>query len=314
MRDLAGVATVAISPYIQRREKIEEAIDLTRVHPYTKLVHDPAKPGEFRWDLLVKESQARNPGGVSFQRLRPILNPTAARHIHIDPSLSGDATGFCMSHIGGWKDVVRRAEGREFMERAPLYMVDFILRIVPPVGGEIELGDVRQFIYDLTAHGFLITNVSLDSYQSADALQQLGKKGYTSARLSVDTHIEPYDNLKTALYEGRVLYYSYPPLIEELRTIEHIREKNKVDHPIHGSKDVADALAGCLYTLSQKQVSQPLPFMRGTGGLAGEAWMDEQRQATLAGSPDAANNSPILPAFLVGSGSSDDWGGGWFPR
>jgi hypothetical protein len=315
LRDLAGVATVAISPYIQRREKIEEAIDLTRIHPFSKLVHDPSKPGQMLWDHLVKESTARNPGGVSFKRLRPLLNPTAARHVHIDPSLSGDATGLCMAHIGGFKDVVRRVEGgREFMERAPLYIVDFLLRIVPPVGGEIELGDVRQFVYDLTAHGFLITSVTLDSFQSADAIQQLSKKGYTSARLSVDTHIEPYDNLKTALYENRVLYYNYPPLIDELRTVEHIREKNKVDHPAHGTKDVADAVAGCLYTLSQKQVSQPLPILRGTGGMTGEVWMDEQRQAALAGNPEAMNNRDVLPPFLVGSGGSDDWGSGWSPR
>ena len=311
LRDLAGVATVAISPYIQRREKIEEAIDISRVHPFTKLVHDASKPGHFQWEHLVKESTARNPGGVSFQRLRPILNPTAARHVHIDPSLSGDATGFCMAHIGGWKDVVRRSEvGREFQERAPVYIVDFILKIVPPVGDEIVLGDIRQIIYDLSAHGFLITNVSLDSFQSADSIQQLSKKGYTSQRMSVDTHIEPYDNLKTALYENRVLYYNYPPLIDELRTIEHVRAKNKVDHPASGSKDCSDAMAGCLYTLSLKQVAQPLPILRGSGGTVGDLWMDEQRQSAMAGSPSAANNSAVLPPFLVGSGGNDGWGSG----
>lgn len=313
MRDLAGVATVAISPYIQRRDKIEEAIDISRIHPFSKLVHDPSKPGQFLWEHLVKEGTARNPGGASFKRLRPLLDPNAVRHVHIDPSLSGDATGFCMAHIGGWKDVVRRAEsGHEYMEHAPIYVVDFVLRIVPPVGDEIVLGDVRQLVYDLTAHGFLITNVTLDSFQSADALQQLGKKGYNAERLSVDAHIEPYDNLKTALYEGRVRYYNYPPLIDELRTLEHIREKNKVDHPSHGSKDVADAVAGCLYTLSLKQVAQPLPFLRGSGGLAGEVWMDEQRQSAMAGNEGAANNRAVLPAFLVGSGG--DEGDGWFPR
>lgn len=336
IRDLAGVATVAINPFIHRREKILEAVDHTRVHPFSSLVYDPSKGGTFLWNAMVKEVAERgfsNTSDGTTRLLRPILNPRVPRRIHIDPSLRGDATGFVMAHIGGWKDVPRRADdGREYMERAPMYVVDLMLRIVPPTGGEIVLADLRHIVYDLSAHGYMITGVTLDSWQSADTIQQLNQRGFQSQILSVDTSTDPYENLKTALYENRVSYYEYMPLIEELQQLERKYDgrKTKIDHPPKGRKDVADALAAALFSLSATGVTQPLPFLRGLS-YSGDAWMEEQQQAVLAGNKASAVNTPasMLPAFLKGGGSGNGdggggggWGddgdgsgnGGWFPR
>ena len=310
IRDIAGVATVAIHPFIQRREKIRDAIDPTMQHPFSTLVYDMSKGGTFMWSNMTAPQQERGPGRVEFARMRPRINPTKARHIHIDIGLKKDALGLCMAHVSGWRDVIRRTDDkREFVERAPTYVVDLLLRVVPPIGGEVLLSEVRHLVYDLSAHGYMITTVTLDQFQSADSMQAFSAKGYHSQLVSVDSTPAPYDNLKTALYEERIKYYGYQPLLDELTLLEEDLSGNrrKIDHPKKGSKDVADALAATLYTLSQQKLTEPLPILKSSSYSPG-AWMEEQRQATLAGNFMAGANSNVLPAFLVGGGGlDDDW-------
>ncbi len=239
IRDIAGIATVSVSPYIQRRERIEDAIDHNRYHPFSTMVLDPGKGGHFNWDQMVAPQLERGgPGGTKVERTRPILNPYAPRHIHIDPALRNDSLGICMAHIGAWKEVERKSQdGRTYIEKAPVFVVDFVLRVVPPAGDEIVLGEIRSIVYELTAHGYNITTVTMDQFQSADTLQTLTGKGYTAELLSVDRTPDPYDNLKMALYEGRVSYYRYKPLLKELRELElHFtgQKKRKIDHPLKG--------------------------------------------------------------------------------
>lgn len=304
IRDLAGVATISVSPYIQRRTKIIDAVRSDMRHPFSVEVYDPSQPGLFYWHKMVR------PAGDAEGGYRPILSPYAPRHVHIDPSLRGDATGFAMGHVSGYQDVVRRDdEGQRYPERAPEIVVDVVLRIVPPLGGEIILGDVRKLVYQLARHGYMITCVSIDSWNSADAIQKLNQRGFNAMQLSVDRTMGPYDLLKTALYEDRLFYYEYPPLLQELRELEHDRVKRKVDHPPHGKKDTADALAGIVWTLTEHSSSLPLSLMRSIPEH-GDAWMQEHLQAALArnyGSEDVmgTGEDAMLPPFLLGSG------GGW---
>lgn len=305
IRDLAGVATVSVSPYIQRRTKIIDAIRKDMRHPFSVQVYDPSQPGRFYWHKMLRSADDAEGG------MRPILNPYAPRHIHIDPSMTGDSTGFAMGHISGWREVIRRDdEGNKYPERAPEVTFDVILKIVPPIGGEIVLGDVRKIVYQLSKHGFMITCVSIDSWNSADAIQKLSQRGFNAMQLSVDRTMGPYDLLKTGLYEDRVYYYEYEPLLQELRELEHDRLKRKVDHPLRGSKDVADAVAGVMWTLTENSSSLPLAILR-SAREHGDAWMQEHQQAALArsyGSEDVTEMSEdvtALPPFLIGSG------GGW---
>jgi hypothetical protein len=325
IRDIAGISTVAVSPYIQRREKIEDAIDPGLSHPFSYLEFDASRGGVFQWGKMVRPRLEKGQAGVKIERLRPILNPDAPRHVHIDPALRNDALGFCMAHVGGWKTVERKTEDRKlYSEQAPVYIVDLILRVIPPPGDEIILGDVRRLIYELSEHGYTITSVSMDQFQSADTIQKLSKKGYTASVVSVDRTPDPYDNLKMALYEDRVRYYAYPILLKELRELElhfvggHVRRRRKIDHPAHGSKDCSDSLAGVCFTLSTQQAMLPIPMMRGLS-YYGEAWMEEQQHAMAAGNQEAGVNQQLkdlqmLPPFLVGNsggGNGGDWGGGW---
>lgn len=319
IRDLAGCSTVAVSPFIQRREKIFEAVEQDKKlygpnrHPFSTPTYDPSKGGTFIWERMIRDMEERQMLGVSATVRRPIINPTARRHIHIDPALRNDALGFCMAHISGWKDVIRRGEnGNKYMERAPIYVVDLILQVTPPPGDEIILGDIRRLIYELHDHGYLVSNISLDSFQSRDTLQQLQQKGYNAELVSVDTSMEPYDTLKTALYENRLFVYDYPVLTRELQQLEKDSLRRKVDHPPKGSKDCADALAGVCYTLMRDRTHQPLPILRGIS-VYGDAWLPEQRQAKAAGDMRAEMNTDMrdygmLPPFLSGDGGGgNDW-------
>ena len=323
IRDLAGVATVSVSPYIQRRDKIEDAIDEKRKHPFTVEVYDPSQPGDFRWGQMVKPQAdiILGDGVESFNR--PIINPRAPRHIHIDPSLSGDATGFAMVHISEWKYVQRKDDdGGVYAERAPVYYVDVALRIVPPIGDEIIQGDVRKLVYALSRRGYMITSVTLDSWGngSHDAIQKLNQKGFNSQVISVDKTMVPYELLKDALYEDRVRMYRYDPLIKELRELERDWVKKKVDHPNGGSKDVSDAVAGAISTLAESSAAEPMTFIRSTPQHAGDAWLQEQiayaaanggqQQPPSTYDPDSPSvqDDGALPPFLIGSsfdGGSD---------
>jgi len=313
IRDIGGISSSSLRPYIQRREKIKEAIDPGLSHPFSTAVYDMSKGGTFMWSRMVGERRERIMGYGDRPILRPLLNPAANRHIHVDLGLKHDAAALCMAHVSGHKDVIRRSEdGREYVEKAPVYTVDCMLRIVPPTGGEIVFGDIRHLIYDLIAHGYTVTCVSYDSWQSTDGLQILGQRGINAEMISVDTSPEPYDTLKTALYENRVRLYHDEHLFKELVALEeHTKGVNrKIDHPKKGSKDQSDSLAGVVFTLSQQRLVAPLPIMKGLM-QDNDPWMHEQQQSYLAGNRGANENTGLLPAFLTGDGGDPDWGDGW---
>ncbi len=50
-------------------------------------------------------------------------------------------------------------------------------------------------------------------------------------------------------------YTPHTVLWKELRKLERDPQKGKIDHPEEGSKDCADAVAGVVYVLSQKEAS-----------------------------------------------------------
>jgi hypothetical protein len=218
LRDISGVATVNLTPFITRRNKIVEAIDPNRTHPYSEYIWEQDIPAKFKWEHLVTTM----PDG----RKIPKINPSAVRHIHLDLSKNNDKTGIAMSHISGYEEVTRG----ETTETVPKYVVDFVLAVKAPHGGEISQFKIRQLIYELSKAGFYIKSVSTDQYQSLGMQQALKEQGYSVETISVDK-IGPYDILKSALYEDRVSYYRYELLLKELRELQKDWKTLKVDHP-----------------------------------------------------------------------------------
>jgi hypothetical protein len=117
-----------------------------------------------------------------------------------------------------------------FVEMLPVIYIDLWLRIVPPPGGEIILGDIRQLIFELKDMGFRFALITMDSFQSKDTQQQLKEKGLNVDELSVDVNPQPYNRLKMALYEARLKGYMHLHGVNELRQLEWNKRKGKVDH------------------------------------------------------------------------------------
>lgn len=279
LRDIAGVATDVISQYMNRTEKVYDCQDATLEHP---IGHDEGEgameewvantPLPIQWHRITKPFKRRLPGGYEEDAWRPIRHPEAARFAHIDTSYSGDCSGICIAHIAGWTEVVRRdAYGEEYNELAPRIEADLVLGVVPPPGDEIMLADLRGIIYQFMAHGFNVSYVSLDSFQSIDTIQQLRKHGVDSEVVSIDKTTEPYDTLKTTMYEDRFRMAPHSVALREFRYLQRVPKSGgrvKIDHPkknpdgTPGSKDVADAVAGVVYALTKKVPGRPLePIM-----------------------------------------------------
>ena len=250
IRDIAGISTHAISAFMSRIGRIEDCTNRNVAHPFETTEYEYGSGAKFLWNMLCKPAERKLPGGYKEIYWVPLRNPKAARSIHIDPSLSGDSTGFAMGHIERWVEVVRRGpDGEEYSDVAPHIVVDLMLRINPPQGEQIFLPDIRRMVYELQDHGFHLQSFSCDSYQSAEMVQQMKARGVKADVVSVDRTMDAYDALKSAIYEQRIEFYHYEPFIAELRALEYDRVRGKVDHPVAGTKDVADAVAGMVYSL-----------------------------------------------------------------
>jgi hypothetical protein len=229
VRDIAGHSTLALNPFIMNVEAVANCFGTVP-------------------SIISREWCDFDQTGLLIYPDR-IVNRTALRWIHIDPSETKDSTGVACAHVVRFVPIQRGDE----VEMLPLIRFDFTLEYRPPAGGEIELSNVRRLIYKLNEVGLPIKFVTLDSHQSKDSLQTLHKKGYKSGYQSVDLDITPYEVAKLAFYDGRVLTPEHDHAKHEWSRLERNTLKNKIDHPQNGSKDVSDAMAGAIYGLTMRR-------------------------------------------------------------
>lgn len=157
---------------------------------------------------------------------------------------------------------------------------------------EVDFSDVRQETMWLIDRGHRIWALSYDGWQSVDSIQTMGKilgqrtirdryrtkerKEDIVSTLSVDRDTVAHDTLKEFIYDGR--FFIVPPegvktvedwntsmepvciAFREWRALRMINAK-KIDHPIGGSKDFIDALAGAAYWVAR------MPMVRSTSPI-----------------------------------------------
>lgn len=175
LREIAGIATEAITRFMTRIDMITKSVDMgadVLTNPLGDEGSGPTHtwvagtPLAIRWGSIAESYEQRLPGGVMEQQWRPLRHPGAIRYAHWDSSLTADCTGLVIAHIARWKEVIRRDPfGIEYNELAPVIESDLVLRIKPPPGDEIMLSDVRSILYQFSGHGFQIGYVSMDQYQ-----------------------------------------------------------------------------------------------------------------------------------------------------
>lgn len=163
IRDIAGISTLTVDQFIRDFRSVVKCVerskqDKNRIHAFTA-DETNLEDGHmlYRRAYLVQDE-----GGVKQLRYRPGVPRVA----HIDPSLSGDATGIAVGHIADMIKIKREdAEGNVTHETCPVIFYDLLLRITPPQGREIQLDRVRSVLYQLIDDGMPIKLVTMDTFQ-----------------------------------------------------------------------------------------------------------------------------------------------------
>lgn len=236
LRDIIGIATDAIAPFMTQRHKIVEAIqrfkEASRRNFAVKNEVDLAEGGFAQWndDVLRTLSEV--------DKARP-------RWVHIDLSLANDACGVSVVSFMGM--TARLDENTDKVELAPLFSVDAAVQIKPSSERHIDIAEVRRWVMQLaTYYGLNLYEVTYDGFQSAESMGVLRRSGIRSRLVSLDRSNEPYEEVRRAYYEDRIMSVDSETLKLELATLEYNEKTLKIDHPPSGSKDVADAVAGAI--------------------------------------------------------------------
>lgn len=155
--------------------------------------------------------------------------------IHWDASKSGDCTGLAMTTIAGTSEVKKLHNGEVYQDEDIIHKLEFAIAISAEPGSEIPFYKIRNFIYYLKFNlNYNIVSVTCDSFQSVDTLQQLKLKGFDTKTISMDRSRVPYDTLKNAINEGRLIMPKIPKLEKELIELNDDKLLGKIDHPVGG--------------------------------------------------------------------------------
>jgi hypothetical protein len=183
-RDYMAIPSLALEPYFKQYELVENGIDPNIPNPLTP-------------EGLIKAAFRGNPNYVYY--------------MHIDLSLTTDATGLAMCYRGGDNIIT-----------------NLMMKIKPPQGREIDLSEIKSIVLELRARGFNIRKCTYDQFASASSIQELNKMGINAERLSIDKDLSCYETLKDGIYSGKVKYYRNDDFLYELRRLELIKGKKLI--------------------------------------------------------------------------------------
>jgi hypothetical protein len=90
-------------------------------------------------------------------------------------------------------------------------------------------------------------------------------------------------------------YYYYPIFEDELKRLEHDLKLGKVNHPLGGSKDVADAVCGAAYGVVTSKASMPQDPVVEKTAPAKKTVEEETLKGIVSDYPDSDKVTSILP-------------------
>lgn len=226
LRDIAGVSTVGSRAFFPVMERLRACIDPSRQHPFTKpeFTIKFGKGSEIS-DFAIERLLCR----IDHSEWIPIIHPEIERHVHLDLAYSQECIGFAMGHPSVTPNAL---EG--------MYL-DIMLRIRSPTSGEIDLMAPIKFVRWLKSHGYKISHVSFDQFQSRLPIQLLLQAGFNASLLSVG--LMHYNHLKTGFNERRIMMYEYAPLLDEASHLQRGADGDRPGHAPGFFDDVLDAVA-----------------------------------------------------------------------
>jgi hypothetical protein len=247
LRDLAGIGTELTYRLFKDKVRLNKAIKTAAIFPDVIQLDFDDDNDQIYSRLLFKEYFNNTPYGN---------NP---RTIHIDIGLTNDSLGIAACVLTGFeKKRILDPVTLEYVDvTVPMTATEWSFGIKNKPGQEVPLDKVKTFLFWLAKKKYPINCISFDSYQSRHFKQLMEKEGFTVDIVSVDKETYPYFNLRDCMYKG---YHTVPHsantdkkqnLKKELQELEVIDSGRRVDHPIEGSKDIADGVAGSHYVMTR---------------------------------------------------------------
>lgn len=239
LREICGISTNAITPFISQRQRIYEAV--------TPWNERELLPWTTEQNYKLNEYAKLNEKGMPEVIRENLPKDGKPRFVHVDLAYAQDRCGIGICHIDGYIEVGE--------EKLPYYVVDWVVTLEPDSINQVDVAEVRRWVSDLKLkYGLNIARVSYDGFQSIETIQQLRKLGINAMNISVDKTLEPYEGIKSAFYTQRIAIPDNDLLKQEFAGLElnlnANNGKGKVDHtPVLG-KDAADAVTGAVYNAS----------------------------------------------------------------
>ena len=249
LRDICNIGADPASKLIRQTDKLRLCIDPRRQSPF--------KVGTIYLDF-DNSDQAADFLDVDFFKTTLAGSLHADYAVHVDAATKIDTLGLSMCHMA---DVVTLAPcdpNRPPCEEIRTMIVnDFTIGVKNVPGKVLPLDKIARFILWLRdSVGVSIAMVSGDSYEHAALMQPLMRAGMKTRLYSLDRNDSAYTTLRSTIYAGRLSLYDYEPLLKELRELNYFESERKVDHPVGGSKDLADALAGAVFYLTETEAKR----------------------------------------------------------
>lgn len=238
MRDVLGLSSNAISPFIKTRYKIYECVEFGQeLGLESFLQKDHVILGEDGMPRVIRDHYC--------------LNPTRPRYVHIDLSRTGDRCGIAMVRFDGMISIGREGDMNEIL---PLAAVEMSCSIEPDANNEIDIAEIRSFVRSLIkVHGYPIKGVSYDGFDSRESIQQWRKDRMPAKLITMDRTSGPYKQFRDAMYDRRIALLDDPDVVGEILDLEYDESKDKVDHTMIGKKDVSDAICGAYTNMLERR-------------------------------------------------------------
>lgn len=238
LRDILGISSNVISPFIKSRHKVYESVALGREMELES--------------FLEKDNVVLGVDGMlRVKNGHYCTSPGRPRFLHIDLSLTGDRCGIAMVRFDGMRKIPR--PGGTF-DLLPVGVVEMAASIAPDSNNEIIIAEVRGFAQSLKSqHGYPIVGVSYDGFQSRESIQEWRKSGIRAKEISMDRSSTPHKQTRDAIYDGRLILLDNEEMITEYVDLEYDASKDKIDHTTTGSKDIADAVTGAFTNMLESR-------------------------------------------------------------
>lgn len=226
LQDIAGISVNATNRFFRDTTGWKNSFDLPSFHPDT-VKFDFFDRGDkfiYRFDRSIR----------SIPRDKIIF-------IRSDIGVVKDNMGLAIAYFDKWEIY------NDKNMKLPHVKVPLAVGINRYEGQETPINHLEEFIFDLNDN-FEIGCFTADQFASRQLLQDLTMRGIKNQYLSVDRTDEAAIYTKSLANRGLLHIENNDLLLKEGCELQRVGI-NKVDHPATGSKDIWDAVCGCVFNL-----------------------------------------------------------------